>query len=97
MKIGKKILGKAGVLLIAAFFVVASSAVMADTEEKTPFVSVESSAILGNLPRAEEEIKYYNPDTLTHVIGLTGTMPAYWYSAIRLTQDELAYHMRDGI
>ena len=89
MKIGKKILGKAGVLLIAAFFIVASSAVMADTEEKTPFVSVESSAILGNLPRDEEEIRYYT-DSLEHVIGLSGgTPPYYWYSAIRFSQDEL--------
>jgi len=91
MKIGKNIFGKAGVLLIAAIFIASSLTVMADTEEKTPFVSVETSAILGNLPRDQEEIKYYNPDTLTHVIGLSGgTPPYYWYSAIRFTQDELA-------
>ena len=91
MKIGKKILSKAGVLLIAAFFVISSSAVIADTAEKTPFTATESSAMLGNLgnlPRDEEEISYYNPDTLQNVIGLT--QPAVWQSAIRLTQDELA-------
>ena len=93
MKIGKKILGKAGVLLIAAFFVVASSAVIADTAENTTFVSVESSAILGNLPRDEEEISYYDPDTLNMVVGITGGGPPYiWQSAIRLTQDELALY-----
>ncbi len=91
MKIGKNILSKAGVLLIAAIFIASSSAVIADTEEKTPFVSVESSAIFGDLPRDEEEIRYYDPDTLAHVIGLSGgTPPYYWYSAIRFTQDELA-------
>ena len=94
MRIGKKILSKAGVLLIAAFMVLSTSAVMADTAEKTPFTATESSAMIsnqGNLPRDGEEIKYYNPDTLTHVIGLSGgTPPYYWYSAIRFTQDELA-------
>jgi hypothetical protein len=91
MKIGKNIMSKAGVLLIAAIFIASSSAVMADTEEKTSLVSAETSPIIGNLPRDEEEIKYYNPDTLTHVIGLSGgTPPYYWYSAIRFSQDELA-------
>ena len=38
-----------------------------------------------------EEISYYNPDTLWHVIGIWGGEPPYyWSSAIRLTQDELA-------
>ena len=88
MKIGKNILGKAAVLLIAAFMVLSTSAVIADTTEKTSFASTETSAVLGNLPRDQEEISYYNPDTLTNVIGLT--QPAVWQSAIRLTQDELA-------
>ena len=48
-----------------------------------------SSAVLDNLPLWEEEIHYYNPDTVSHVIG-TGCGPLYWMSAIRLTQDELS-------
>ncbi len=90
----KNIMRKAGILLIAAFFVISSSAVIADTAEKTPFATTESSAMLGNLgnlSRYEEEISYYNPNTLINIIGISGgTPPYYWMSAIRLTQDELA-------
>jgi len=88
MKIGKNIFGKAGVLLIAAIFIASSLTVMADTAAEKTFVSAESSAVLGNLPRDQEEISYYDPNTLQNVIGLT--QPAVWESAIRLTQDELA-------
>jgi hypothetical protein len=94
MKIGKHMLSKAGVLLIAAVFILSSVAVMADTAPKTTISVEKSEVVLGNmgsLPRDEEEIRYYNPDTLTHVIGLQGgTPPYYWYSAIRLTEEELA-------
>ena len=94
MKIGKNMLSKAGVLLLAAIFVLSSTAVIADTAEKAPYAAENAEVVLGNmgtLPRDEEEIKYYNPDTLTHVIGLSGgTPPYYWYSAVRFTPEELA-------
>jgi hypothetical protein len=87
------ILSKAGVLLLAAVFILSSTAVMADTHKNTPLAAEDAEVVLGNmgtLPRDEEEIKYYNPDTLTHVIGLSGgTPPYYWYSAVRFTQEEL--------
>jgi hypothetical protein len=43
-----------------------------------------------NLQLWEEEIHYYNPDTVTHVIGYCDEPPYYWSSAIRFSQDELA-------
>lgn len=93
MKIGKKILGKAGVLLIAAFMVLSASAAIADTSENTT-LSVIENTFIGSFPqgeRGEEEISYYDPDTLTGAVGIQGgTAPYYWKSAIRLTQDELA-------
>jgi len=78
------------VLGIIALFIVSSVSPMVIGYE-TSFASSESSAVLGNLPRPEDEIYYYNPDTLNHVLGLSGgTPPYYWYSAVRFTQDELA-------
>ncbi len=87
-------LSKAGVLLLAAVFVLSSTAVIADSVKHAPYAAENAEVVLGNmgtLPRDEEEIRYYNPDTLTHVIGLSGgTPPYYWYSAVRFTQEELA-------
>lgn len=51
-----------------------------------PSISSESSAVLSKLPLDEEEIYYYNPQTLTHTLGLCES----WQSAIRLTPDELS-------
>lgn len=91
MKIGKDVLSKVGVLLIAAIFVMSSSAVMADTAENTTLSAIENTFI-GSCPqggRGEEEISYYTGD-LTSAVGITGASPPfYWKSAIRLTQDEL--------
>jgi hypothetical protein len=91
---GKHMLSKAGVLLLAAVFILSSTAVIADSVKHTPYAAEDAEVVLGNmgtLPRDEEEISYYNPDTLTHVIGLSGgTPPYYWYSAVRFTQEELA-------
>ena len=79
-----------GSIIAVAILVLSSLGVIADTSGETSFASSESSAVLGNLPRDEFEIHYYNPDTLNHVIGASGgTPPYYWYSAVRFTQDEL--------
>ncbi len=92
MEIGKNNLGKAGVLLIAAFMVLSTSAAIADTSENTT-LSVIENTFIGSFPqgeRGEEEISYYTGD-LTSAVGIQGgTAPYYWKSAIRLTQDELA-------
>ena len=89
----KNIMRKAGILLIAAFFVISSSAVIADTAEKTT-LSVIENTFIGSSPqgeRGEEEISYYIGD-LVSAVGISGGSgpPFYWKSAIRLTQDELA-------
>ena len=91
MKIGKKTLSKAGVLLIAAFFVISSSAVIADTAENVAFATSEKT-IAESSARGEEAIGYFDPDTAgTTGVGLQGgTPPYYWSIGIRLTQEELA-------
>jgi hypothetical protein len=93
MKKYKKNIVKAAVVLTLSVLFIASSsiAISAKSPEKPGFSYVKTSKILGNSGRVEEEIRYYNPDTLTHVIGVgNATMPFKWQSAIRLTQDELA-------
>jgi len=47
--------------IIALFIVSAVSPMVIGYE--TSIASSESSAVLGNSPRDEEEIRYYNPDT----------------------------------
>jgi len=90
MKKTNKKLSEAAVLLITAVLITSMSAVVADTSENLNISSVETSKVLGNSPIGEVEISYYNPDTVTWTIGLSGgTPPYYWGSAIRLTQDEL--------
>ena len=85
----KKIL--IGSIIAVAILVLSSLGVIAFTSEETPFVSSESSAVLGNSPRWEEEIRYYDPDTLTQLIWLCWSDPPYnLIHAIRLTQDELS-------
>lgn len=91
---------KAGVLLIAAFLVVSTSAVMANTmNDRLTLVitgtrnGVQESS--GPFLLDEEYLGYYDPNTVDdNAIGLQGGQPPYrWESAIRLTQDELMdYH-----
>ena len=91
MKKTNKILSEAVVLLITAVLITSMSAVVADTPENLHISSVETSKILGNSPIGEVELSYYNPDTLTNVIGISGGTPPYlWEGAIRLSQDELS-------
>ena len=88
MKKTNKKLSEAIVLLITAVLLTSMSAVVADTPAKIS--SMKTTALVGNMPIGEVEISYYNPDTLTNVIGIGGGTPPYiWEGAIRLTQDEL--------
>ncbi len=84
----KKIL--LGSIIAVAILVLSSLGVIAFTSEEIPFASTESSAVRGNSPRWEDEIRYYDPDELTHIIGGCWDPPCYWIWAIRLTQDELS-------
>lgn len=95
MRKEKKILGEAAVLLITAFLILSTSAVMANTTEKP----VAKTIIIGEtitIPRSplsmdEEALFFYDPNTFpTTGIGLEGGTPPYhWKTAIRLTSDEL--------
>jgi hypothetical protein len=82
----------AAVLILSLFFIAGlSSTTTALSYEKTGFSCMKTPVSIGNGDRVEEEIKYYNPDALTNVIGIgDAPMPFKWQSAIRLTQDELA-------
>jgi len=90
MKNRNNILIKAGVLFVVVIFLVSSATVIGNTPEKATFTSIKKTATLTSLARDEMELKYYNPDNLDIVFGLTGTLPIKWKSAIRLTQDEMA-------
>lgn len=88
----KKILGKASILLIAAFLIFSSVAIadLSGTTFKTEKANITNNP---NPLSDVEEIYYYDPGTLIHVIGLGGgTPPYYWASAVRFTQDELAQY-----
>lgn len=81
---------KAGlVICIAALFVGTSTAAITNPE-KIGFASIEQKANVSSPTRDQVELKYYAEENLDQVIGLTGTMPAVWKTAIRLTQDEMA-------
>lgn len=78
------------VLIIALFFLGATTGLTNASTPHTPsFTSTTTHT--ENTDRAEEEIRYYNPDGLVNVIGVEDIEPPFkWQSAIRLTQDELA-------
>jgi hypothetical protein len=80
------------VMTLSVLFIVASIGVTtAIAKEQTMFSHTKTPKICGDSGRAEEELRYYDPDTLTNVIGIEDvTVPFEWQSAIRLTQDELA-------
>lgn len=91
MKNTTNILGKAGVLLLAATFILSSTAVIAETTIQP--TSTTTAPLMGTLPKEEIELKYYDPATLTNVIGLGGgTPPYYWASGVRFTQDEMGIY-----
>jgi hypothetical protein len=84
-KVLKKVLAVAVILLfIGVAFAIPINANIGEIREET-----SSYVVLGKLPLVEEEIHYYNPQTLTHTIGC-GCGPLHWMSAIRLTPDELS-------
>jgi hypothetical protein len=81
---------KAGlVICIAALFVGTSTAAIITNPENIGFASIKQTANVANPTRDQIELKYYAEENLDQVIGLTGTMPAVWKTAIRLTQDEM--------
>jgi hypothetical protein len=68
-----------------------STITIADETPRTIFSKTTTPTPFSCLNRGEEEIKYYDPDSLVNVIGVEGIEPPFkWQSAIRLTQNELA-------
>ena len=86
----KKILKAGVVLFIAVLFVATSATAIGKTPEKTTFTSTKQTATLFGPSRDEVELKYYNEENLTQVIGIQGgTGPYIWKTAIKLTQMEM--------
>ena len=83
---------KASVFLVLMLLFMASSAAIADTEQKPSVISTSKTAMLSSRPFDEVELRYYEEDGLSTVIGFT-TSPATWKSGIRLTQEEMAPYM----
>lgn len=84
---------QAAVILAFVLLVVGSlpGITTADRTPSTKFSITTTPTPFSPLNRGEEEIKYYNPDSLSNVIGVEDIEPPFkWQSAIRLTQDELA-------
>ena len=89
MKKNTKSILKAGlVLFIAVMFVASSTAAIENTAENEMFSSTAKTATVYNTMADEIELRYYEEDGLSTVIGLTSS-PAVWRSGIRLTQDEM--------
>ncbi len=93
----KKILGEAAVLLIAAFLILSTSAVMANTSQNSvaTTITIEKTITIPRSPLSmdEEALFFYDPNTFpTTGVGLQGGGPYSWKTAIRLTSDELAQY-----
>jgi hypothetical protein len=89
----KKFLKAGLVMCIAVLFIGTSTAAIAYTPEKIALSSTKKTLDGSSPTRDEIELKYYAEENLDQVIGLSGTMPAVWKTAIRLTQDEMAAYM----
>jgi len=76
-------------VIVVVLFVGISTAVMA---EQSNIICTKTNTILGlhESSRDQIELKYYDPNTLSSVVGVSCPMPVYWKEAIRLTQTELA-------
>jgi hypothetical protein len=77
-------------MCLAALFIGTSAAAMVEPTSVT-FGQVKAAAGVKQTSRDQIELKFYDPNTLTNVIGIQGGTPPYvWKSAIRLTADELS-------
>jgi hypothetical protein len=99
MKSNSRKLLKAGVVLcIAALFIGTSTAAMVEPTSTTTFTKIKAVTGISHSSRDQIELKYYDPNTLTNVVGISGTSPPFiWKSAIRLTQTELSTYKQWNI
>lgn len=83
---------KAGIVIcIAVLFVGTSAAAITYAPEKISLASTKQTTTSNGPSRDEVELKYYNEEGLSTVIGIQGgTGPYIWKTAIKLTQDEMA-------
>jgi len=92
----RKKIKEACVLLIAAFLVLSTSVVMANTTEELVAKTITKTITIPRLPLSmdEEALFFYDSGTFpTTGVGLQGGTPPYhWKTAIRLTSDELAQY-----
>jgi hypothetical protein len=87
----KKFLKAGVVLFIAVLFTATSVSAMGNTQGKAIINATPKTATCTAPSRDTAELKYYNEENLSQVIGISGgTGPYIWKTAIRLTQDELA-------
>ena len=91
MKSNSRKLLKAGIVVcLAALFIGTSSAAMV-TPSTATIGKIKAASGISQSSRDQIELKYYDPNTLTNVVGISGGTPPYvWKSAIKLTQTELA-------
>jgi hypothetical protein len=91
MKSNSRKLLKAGIVMcLAALFIGTSTAAMVQPSNMLVASSKATTGIKQS-SRDQIELKYYDPNTLTNVVGISGGSPPYvWKSAIRLTQTELS-------
>lgn len=87
---------KAGVVLcIAALFIGTSTAAMVEPSSTTTFTKTKAATGINHSSRDQIELKYYDPNTLSNVIGISSSSPHppyVWKEAIRLTQTELSIY-----
>jgi hypothetical protein len=90
MKSNSRNLLKAGIVVcLAALFIGTSAAAMVEPTSVT-FGQVKAATAVKQSSRDQIEVRYYDPNTLTNVVGIGNGQPPYiWKSAIRLTQTEL--------
>lgn len=90
----KNKLTMAGALFIISILFISSATVMAHIQQKATFSSTKKTITLSDLSRGETELKYYNEENLSMLIGIQGgTGPYIWKTAIRLTQMELSAYI----
>jgi hypothetical protein len=91
MKSNSRKLLKAGIVMcLAALFIGTSTAAMVQPSNMLA-PSAKTTLGIKQSSRDQIELKYYDPNTLTNVVGIgSGTPPYIWKSAIRLTQTELS-------
>jgi hypothetical protein len=86
----KSLLKKGLTFTIVVLFIGASTATMVEPSI-TPMIITKATVRFHGTSRDQIELKYYNPDKLSQVIGIQNA-PVVWKTAIRFTQTELALY-----